>query len=81
MTLLNSEKSTLILIIIYLKNVSPVPWIKKANCVKYYLTTYIKPIVDPVTYLNLLPSGSVPGRLMVKQKLTKPDVPLDQSLP
>ena len=52
------------------------PWIKKANSVKYYLTTYIKPIVDPVTYLNLLPSGSVPGRLYGKAKIHKTGCPL-----
>ena len=52
------------------------PWIKKANSVKYYLTTYIKPIVDPLTYLNLLPSGSVPGRLYGKAKIHKTGCPL-----
>ena len=57
------------------------PWIKKANCIKYYLTTYIKPNVDPVTYLNLLPSGSVPGLLYGKAKFMNRDVTSDQSLP
>ena len=52
------------------------PWIKKANSVKYYLTTYIKPIVDPLIYLNLLPSGSVPGRLYGKAKIHKTGCPL-----
>ena len=51
-------------------------WIKRANSIKYYLTTYIKPIVDPVTYLNLLPSGSVPGRLYGKPKIHKTGCPL-----
>ena len=44
---------------------------KKADSVKYYLTTYNKPIVDLVIYLNLLPSGSVPGRLYDKAKIHK----------
>ena len=52
------------------------PWIKRANRIKYYLTTYIKPIVDPVTYLNLLPSGSVSGRLYGKAKIHKTGCPL-----
>ena len=52
------------------------PWIKRANSIKYYLTTNIKQIGDPVTYLNLLPSGSVPGRLCGKAKIHKTGCPL-----
>ena len=52
------------------------PWIKRANNIKYYLTTYIKPIVDPLTYLNPIPSGSVPGRLYGKAKIHKTGCPL-----
>ena len=51
------------------------PLDEKANSIKYYLTTYIKPIVDPVTYSNLLPSGSVSGRLYGKAKIHETGCP------
>ena len=47
-----------------------------ANSIKFYLTTYIKPIVDPVTYLNLLLSGSVTGRLYGRAKIHRTECPL-----
>ena len=52
------------------------PWIKITNSIKCYFTTNIKPIVDPVTYLLVLPSGSVPGRLYGKSKTHKAGCPL-----
>ena len=57
------------------------PWIKKTNGIKYYLTTYNKPIVDPVTYLLVLPLGSVPGRLYSIAKIHKTGCSSGQSLP
>ena len=36
---------------------------------------YINPIVDPVTYLNLLPSGIVSGRLYGKAKIHETGCP------
>ena len=52
MTLLNSKKSTLILTIIYSRNIRLRLGSKKANMIKYYFTMYIKSIVDPVIYLG-----------------------------
>ena len=67
MTQPNSKKSTLILIIIHSNNAS-LTLDQKTNSIRYYLTTYIKPIVDSGTYLHLLPSGSVSGRIYGKAK-------------
>ena len=39
------------------------PWIKKEESVKYYISNYIKQIVDKFTYFDLMPRGSTPGRL------------------
>ena len=47
------------------------PLRKKTDWIKYYFLTNIKPIVDPVIYLNLLLSGSVPDRLYGKAKTHK----------
>ena len=76
----NLKKSTLILIIIHSNNAS-LPLEQKTNSIRYYLTTYIKPIVNPVIYLHLLLSGSVPGRLYGTAKTYKTECLLRQPLP
>ena len=52
------------------------PWVKKEVSIKYYIRTYIKPIVDSFTYKRLMPCGSGPGRLYGQAKQHKQGCPL-----
>ena len=52
------------------------PWLKKEDSLKYYVRTYVKPIVDGFTYRKLMPCGSGPGRLYGQAKRHKPGCPL-----
>ena len=52
------------------------PWIKKEDSIKYYIRTYIRPIVDGFMYRKLMPCGSGPGRIYGQAKQHKQGCPL-----
>ena len=53
----------------------PHPIISKENSVRYYLSTYLEPFIAAEVYSNLVPSGSLPGKLYGMCKVHKDGFP------